>query len=358
MRLAFACLVAIGCAGTPRATSEPAPEAREPTPPAALFRWSLVPLECEHDRSSVATCPFVDSMANARVIAAYAPIDDRTSDVAVIAYDRAAGGPLRWERRVDLGADPHGAVVAIVREAVIVAAISHGAVRVAAIDELRGRLLGSVQIVDDGAEAIQIEGASEFARIHVRTRTGGVVAVMHPRTAGVIARGAIDGRAIVEDAPSRVRPESPEATRDDVAVRWEHRRLVVRRGAAWAHTLRIADRVGDESTHRVALDRARDRVIVTVHDTDPLRVEVHVFDHETGAPLWTAPIDNPQRAHAVQVSTGVEDDQIVVSGVGMLERFACTIDLADGTARACVDALDPRAREPVFEFDDDVIVGP
>lgn len=329
------------------------------TPPVATFRWSLDPLECEGDRdrrSSLDTC-FVRGSIGAQddhVVAVYAPISEQESRVAVIGYEgEHVGAPLLWQQHVDMGAAPHSAVVTIVRGAAVVAAISEGACHVVAIDTQGGRILGDKTIVSEGARAVQLEGASDFARIHVRTRDGGVVAVMHPRSTRVIAKRVVDEHAISEGEIVAVTPTAEQL--EDISIGWENHRLVLRRGSTWARYLRMIHDDTQKPLHRASLMLVGSRAIVAVHDPEDARIEVLAFDRERGTPLWSTRVTGGSRRAFDNglVRVELDDDQLLVYNSS--HAFTCSVGLADGIERACVER--PRPRQ-VFDFSDDQIVTP
>ena len=331
-------------------------------PPVATFRWSLAPLSCESEkRSTVDTCQARDALTDEHLVAVYAPLSDADDKIAVIRYEgQHAGGPLRWQRTIDIGSQPHSAVVTIVRDAVIVAAISRGSARVVVIDNVTGRSLGKAIVVEEGASAVQLEGIHDFARIHVRTTRGGTVAVMHPRNGRVLAKRDVEERAIFEPATSELPPVN-ESELDGITVAWEKQRLVMRRGTAWMRYLRAAQAENEIPRYRTTLQRAGERMIVTVHDTEDSKVEAIAFDYSRGDELWRSTVTNTANVGLLNMSvrTEVEGDQLLVRGQGSLERFVCTIGVADGIERACIDQTLPSlAGEQVFDFGDDTIVTP
>jgi hypothetical protein len=291
----------------------------------------------------------------------YAPLSDADDKIAVIRYEgQHAGGPLRWQRTIDIGSAPHSAVVTIVRDAVIVAAISKGSARVVAIDNVTGGSLGKAIIVERGASAVQLEGIHDFARIHVRTTSGGTVAVMHPRNGRVLVKRDVEERAIFEPATAEL-PAVHETELDGITVTWEKQRLVMRRGTAWMRYLRAVTTGNEMPRYRTMLQRAGERVIVTVHDTEDSKVEAIAFDYARGDELWRSTITNTANVGILNMSvrTEVESDQLLVRGEGALERFVCSVGLADGIERACIDQTLPGiAGEHVFDFGDDAIVTP
>lgn len=351
------CLAVLAaCAGSTTRTRRGSEGLHQLEPPVATFRWSLAPLSCEAERrSTVDTCQARDAVADEHLVAVYAPLTDADDKIAVIRYDgQHVGGPLRWQRMIDIGREPHSAVVTIVRDAVIVAAISNGSARVVAIDNVTGRSLGKAIVVERGASAVQLEGIHDFARIHVRTTRGGTVAVMHPRNGRVLAKREVEERAIFE--PTTELTPVNESELDGVTVAWEQQRLVMRRGTAWMRYLRAATTANEMPRYRTTLQRAGERMLVTVHDIEDDKVEVVAFDYDGGDELWRSMITN--RA-SMSVRTEVEGDQLLVRGEGDLERFVCSIGLADGIERACVDRTLPGiATEGVIDFDADAIVTP
>jgi hypothetical protein len=354
-------LIAIGCASSPR-TRRGSEGLNELAPPVATFRWSLAPLSCESEkRSTVDTCQARDALRDEHLVAVYAPLSDADDKIAVIRYEgQHAGGPLRWQRTIDIGEAPHSAVVTIVRDAVIVAAISKGSARVVAIDDVTGRSLGKAIVVERGASAVQLEGIHDFARIHVRTTSGGSVAVMHPRNGRVLARRDVEERAILEPAIAEL-PPVHEGELDGITVAWESQRLVARRGTTWLRYLRVAQTPDHLPRYRTLLSRAGERVIVTVHDTEDSKVESIAFDYASGDELWRQVITNTANVGLLNMSvrTEIEGDQLLVRGQGVLERFVCTVGLVDGIERACVDqTLQSVPSEHVFDFNDDTIVTP
>jgi hypothetical protein len=357
------CLAVLAaCAGSTARTQRGSEGLNELEPPVATFRWALAPLSCETDkRSTVDTCQARDALTDEHLVAVYAPLSDADDTIAVIRYDgQHAGGPLRWQRTIDIGPAPHSAVVTIVRDAVIVAAISNGSARVVAIDGVTGRSLGKAIVVERGARAVQLEGIHDFARIHVRTTSGGTVAVMHPRNGRVLAKRDVEERAIFEPAMAEL-PPVHEAELDGITVGWENQRLVARRGTAWMRYLRAASTESEIPRYRTLLSRAGERVIVTVHDTEDSKVEAIAFDFTRGDELWRSTITNTANAGIdnMSVRTEIERDQLLVRGQGVLERFVCSIGLADGIERACIDQTLPGlANGHVFEFGDDTIVTP
>jgi len=332
----FALVLVAGCAAQSARPVEPVVEL---APPIATFRWALAPVAChENGRSTIDTCEQNLSLRESELVAVYTPTDD-TSMLAVIRYDGHLGAPLRWQQNLTIGPSPHSAVVTVVRHAAIVAAISNGAARVVAIDNIRGRVLGTATIVGEGARSVQLEVINDYARIHVRTATGGVVAVMHPRTARVITQRTIDERSIFEHQIGM--PDSVEAI-GDVSLQWETGRLVVRRGAAWKKYVRMVHLPEEQSLHRATLQRAGDRMLVTVHDVERNRIEVLALDHATGAEQWRSTLtSNPRRVANVLVHTAIDADQLIVAGETDPDRFACTIGIADGVERACVERFEP-----------------
>ena len=347
----FALLIfLISCAARPAPRTPPDDNGLELEPPVATFRWALAPVACDVDgRSTIDTCASSASLHEAQLVAVYTPSDDE-SLIAVVRYDGDhIGAPLAWQRNLDFGRGRHSAVVTVVRGTVIVAAIVEGAAKVIAIDNVRGRLLGEATIVGAGAQAVQLEGINDFARIHVRTATGGVVAVMHPRTARVIATREVDERSIVEHSAE---PVEPTRSLDGVTVGWELDRLVVRRGKAWMKYVRLVHTTEDQVLHRAALQRAGDRMLVTVHDLETGRIEVFAFDHETGAQRWRSRLTSDSRRVAnALVRSAIDDDQLVVEGSSEIDRFACSIGIADGVERACIERFQPTRIEVFDEID-------
>ena len=357
------CLAVLAaCASGQTRTRRGSEGLHELEPPVATFRWSLAPLSCEAERrSTVDTCQTRDAHRDEHVVAVYAPLTDADDKIAVIRYDgQRVGGPLRWQRTIEIGSAPHSAVVTIVRDAVIVAAISKGSARVVALDGVTGRALGKAIIVEHGASAVQLEGIHDFARIHVRTTRGGTVAVMHPRNGRVLVKRDVEQRAIFEPATAEL-PPVRESELDGITVAWEERRLVMRRGTAWMRYLRAATSSDELPRYRTTLQRAGERVIVTVHDTEDSKVEAIALDYASGDELWRAAVSNTANVGIsnMSVRTEVEGDQLLVRGEGALERFVCSIGLADGIERACTDqTLPDLAGEQVFDFGDDAIVTP
>jgi hypothetical protein len=354
----------VACANSPKPAGYryEVEELAELPPPPATFRWALEPLSCDAGamRSTVDTCSSHDAF-DQFLIAAFAPVDDTVSNVAVLRYDGPAiGAPLRWQQQVDLGIEPHSAVVTVVRDAAIVAAISHGSARLVAIDNVSGRMLGQATIVEKGARAVQVEAANDFARIHVRTAQGGVVAVVHPRTARVLARREIEEKSIREDT---VGPEmkgmdladNTEAKSGDIAIDWEAHRLVLRRGDQWMRYLRMVTEDTERMFHRVTLRRRGGMVLVTVHDTEEGKIEVFAYEHDGGKLIWRSGVT--QAFMNALVGTSVDEDELVVHGNTSTNSFVCSFGIADGVERACVDRLEP-PRATVFDFGDDPIVTP
>jgi hypothetical protein len=348
------------CAGSSRVAPPTWMLDEEPAiaaPPPPTFRWSQAPLECEERdrRSSIDTCQVTAQIGeDDHLVAVYAPISESEPRVAVIRYDGdTIGGPLRWQQHVDMGAAPHSAVLTIVRDAAIVAAISDEACTVAAIDTPSGRILGKATIVTDGARAVQVEGVNDFARIHVRTRDGGVVAVMHPRTLRVIAQRRVGERAIRQDEVVAVTPTVEQV--EDIAIEWKTHRLVVQRGKAWSKYLRIVNTDAEKAAHRASLMLVDGRVIVTVHDPEDARIEMFAFERESGAQLWSTRVTGgSSRAFGIGiVRTELDDDQLLVYNSS--HDFTCTVGLEDGIERACVDRP---GHETVIDFPDDQIVTP
>lgn len=322
----------------------------------------MTPLSCEeHKRSTVDTCQARDANTDEHLVAVYAPIGDDNSKIAVIRYEGdRAGGPLRWQRTIDIGSEPHSAVVTIVRDAVIVAAISRGSARVVAIDNVTGGSLGKAVIVERGAMAVQLEGIHDFARIHVRTGTGGTVAVMHPRNARVLAKRDVEERTILDPVSTELSPVH-ETELDGITVAWEKQRLVMRRGTEWMRYLRAAQAPSEMPRYRTTLQHAEGRIIVTVHDTEDSNVEAIAFDRASGEELWRSVVTNTANVSVMNMSvrTAIESDQLLVRGEGALERFVCSIGVVDGIEHACVDKQMPSvASDAVFDFGDDEIVTP
>src|SRR5688500_1138120 len=167
----FALLLAlVGCAGAPKKPPLDLLDEEAFHPPAATFRWALHPVTCDHDlRSTVDTCAGRDA-ADEHLVAVYAPVDDHESQVVILRYDGPhVGAPLRWQHKVDFGPAPHSATITIVRDTAITAVVSNGAARVVAIDNQTGRLMGTATIVESGSISVQVEGISDYARIHVLT---------------------------------------------------------------------------------------------------------------------------------------------------------------------------------------------
>jgi outer membrane protein assembly factor BamB len=324
-----------------------------PASPVATFRWSLEPMECgdQARRSTTDLCRVIGP--DDYVVAVYAPISDEDSRVAVIRYDGdTVGGPLRWEQRLDLGAAPHSAVVTVGNETTIVAAISGGACNVVAIDTASGRVVKQATLVSDGARAVQVEGDGDSARIHVRTRDGGVVAVMTPRTGQVTARRAIADRAIVDREIVEVTPTAEELA--DIWLGWEHDHLLIRRGTAWKRDLRIVDDEAETALHHASLVFAGDRALVTVHDPEDAKIEVLALDRASGKLLWHTRLTGMHRlVDQGFVRVELDDDQLLVYTTG--DRFTCSVGIADGVERACVDHPGPRT---VLDFPDGQIVIP
>ena len=332
----------------------------ELAPPAATFRWALEPMMCDRDelRSSVDSCAIQDMLAEQQFVAVYAPIEDRDPRIAVIRYDGGhIGAPLRWQKTLDFGDAPHSAVVTIVLDTVIVAAISNGAARVAAIDSPTGRMIGTATLVERAARAVQLDSANEVPRIHVRTANGGVVGIMNPRSARVIATRVIEERSILEEALAATPVDDIDAQIGDMSIGWENRRLVLRRDKVWMRYLRAIDSESEKLLHRTSMERTDDRVLVTLFNTAQSKIEVLAFAHATGEPLWRSAITGGTRHGftGLDVRAHVEDDQLVIAGRANTEHFVCTIGVADGIERACVDRA---AKEPVFDFGDDPIVEP
>jgi hypothetical protein len=225
-------------------------------------------------------------------------------------------------------------------------------------------VIGTATIVERGAQSVQLEGANDFARIHVRTRDGGVVAVMHPRTARVLAKRVIDERSIRHDDALAGKPWTfgdAEATSGEITIKYEHRRLVIRRGTAWYRYLRVIESDAEKMLHRVTLQRVGDRVIVSIHDTDASKVEVFAYDHDSGKAVWQTAVTGAERLAfmGASITAGIDDDQVVIGGAARGRSFVCTIGLHDGVERACVDRVDlAAARSTVFELRDDDIVTP
>lgn len=358
MRLAILLLAA--CASTPhKVTIQPIDEI---APPLATFRWSLTPLVCEdHKRSTVDTCSGLDAERDQHLVAVFAPQDSGDNKLAVLRYDSDhLGGPLRWQRLIGIGDAPHSAVIMVVHDAVIVAAISNGAARVVALDNASGRALGNATIVKTGAVGVQLENMHDFARIHVRTATGGAVAVMHPRTGRVLATRTVSQHALVEPIATELAPVH-EGELDGITVAWEQRRLVIRRGNAWQAYLRAVYTESEMPRYRTTLQRAGEHVMVSVHETDASKVEVLAFDYASGSELWRSVVTSAGESQFLNVSvrTLIEGDQLLVRGDGQLESYVCTLSIADGTERACIDRQAPGlVTDGVIEFPDDAIVTP
>ena len=349
------CSLLVGCAGRPLAQSiEPIEPLDEPVPPPATFRWSLTPIACHEDlRSSVETCQTRDANKDDHVVAVFVPVSNADPKVAVIRYEgQHVGGPLGWQQSLDFGSAPHSAVVTVVRDAVVAAAISNGAVRVVTLDSLDGRVLGRALIVARGAMSVQLEGADQFARIHVRTQTGGTVAVIHPRNARVVVQREVDEHFIIERALPVV-----QARATDITVGWENRRLVVRNGDAWKHDLALVIDERDQGLDITSVQIADDRVLVPVHHIGASKVEVFAFHRVTGHALWRTNVTTTSW-HAitgVHVRAVIAGDLLVVQGSSRLESFVCTIGIADGVERACVDQLEMPPADTFIDFDDDVV---
>ena len=349
----YALLMLAACAGSrPKLEVE---VLQELEPPIATFRWALDPIEC-HDRdmrSSVDTClSRGDGISDQFMVAAYAPLSPADPKVAVIRYNGPViGAPLEWQQHVDLGVDPHSAVVTVVHETAIVAAISQAECRIVAIEAGTGRILGTKTITAQGARAVQLEGVNDYVRIHVRTRDGAAVAVMNPVSTRILASRTIDEHAIPEGEIIQVTPTAEQL--EDVELAWDKQRLYVRRGTAWKHLLRAVKNQAELPLHRASLVLAGDRVIVTLHDPEDARVEVAAFDRVNGAPLWQSRLTGDSRRAFDNgiVRAELDGDQVIVYGSS--KSFACSIGLVDGVERACVDRHVADLR--VFDFNDEIV---
>jgi hypothetical protein len=359
-RAAAITLALVACGG-----SAPAPVApvAAVAPPPPTFRWSLDPLDCAGGRSSMEVCRGGEAF-EPYTLAAYVPVEVRDPRVTVIRYDGPhAGGPLRWQRHVELGTAPRSTVIAGVAETAVVAAVSDGAVTVATLDGEHARVIGRVRIVERGGLAVQLEEIDDHARVHVRTQTGGVVAVIEPWTARFVAHRAVPARAIVEDLADSEALDTRGARVDDVTLGWESGRLVLRRAPIWMHVLRASSRFRGHIA-RMGLLHAGSNLVVMMHDIDRSRVDATAFDRATGRRLWQTRISIASRdpfghmfAGSLFVRAGITGEQLVVVGQTRDRQFACTVGLADGVERACVDR-DLDAQPTTIDFGDVPIATP
>jgi hypothetical protein len=152
-----------------------------------------------------------------------------------------------------------------------------------------------------------------------------------------------------------------EGELDGITVAWENRRLVIRRGNAWVHYLRAVSIDSEMPRYRTTLSRAGERVMVSVHQTDESRVDVLAFDYQSGDELWKSAVTGAldTRFLNTSVRTTIEADQLLVRGDNQLESYVCTIGIADGVERACLDRHVPKeVADGLIEFPPDDVVTP
>jgi hypothetical protein len=111
-----------------------------------------------------------------------------------------------------------------------------------------------------------------------------------------------------------------ETELDGVTLAWEKQRLVMRRGTEWMRYLRAVSTASEMPRYRTTLQRAGERIIVTVHDTEDSKVEAIASDRASGDELWRSSITNTANVSTLNMSvrTAIESDQLLVRGEGAL----------------------------------------
>ncbi|MCB9561971.1 MAG: hypothetical protein H6708_16325 [Kofleriaceae bacterium] len=359
-RLGFLLLLSIAACG------HPAPDHAPPPPPgsragaiaapavpsvAVPFRWSAGPLPCETQlavRAATATCARDGVEVEVRL---------GGTQLSIARVDRAqVAGHTRWSVEVALAAPATDPVVATIPQdgVVVAAATGADAIELAFVDLATGALRGRARVPVTATGPVQLERRhdGEPLRVHARTAGGGATALVDATTAAVLGvattpaaaiRTRMDPAAVAADGVARA-----VAGGDAITAGWDDALVVRRRAGAdddaaprWETTLIAGS--GPFRSELVTLHVAGDLVVGTVHHPSASWTQVFAIDAADGAVRWRRTVTGigpiAHSAYANHVASRVDGDLLVVQGVESGGTYVCTIDLATGAERACVDHL-------------------
>ncbi len=300
---------------------------------AQTFRWAAGKLDCGYGlemRGTSAQCRGREQ-ATSFLVVAYP--GTRT---LVIRYDGdTTKAPQRWT--ADLAAP---APVVIVHGAtIVIGSVAGGTAHLQTLDAATGKPRAAGDVAT-GVTAIQLESQGATLRVHARTPDGGGQLIdIDPATLKPTATRAIAAAAIRTTHDPHAAPANGEGRAGGVRVAWDQAALVLHAGT---HTEKLVD---DDRFRMqlVTLQTAGDRVLVTLHHPAASGANAFAFDIKTGARLWATHVTGigsvAHSAYSNQVSALVAGDLLVVQGVEAGGAYACTIAIADGQERACVDHL-------------------